>query len=67
MSLQSKGDEGVLLINGWANIFYIRDAKGVFCAVGVDWDGDGWDVRARSVGCPRGWGAGGRVFSRLPA
>lgn len=64
MQKQANSEQGALLINGCANIFYVRDASGVLCAVGVHWDGDGWRVGACSVGNPDEWYAGCRVFSR---
>jgi len=64
MVKQPKGGEGHLLGNGWANIFYVRDQKGVLCTVRVGWDGGGWDVDASSVLFPDGWDVGYQVFSR---
>ncbi|MDO8470618.1 MAG: hypothetical protein Q7S63_01420 [bacterium] len=61
---QAKGEEGVLLTNGWANIFYIRDVNGELRAVRVGWGGGDWGVDAGSVEDPDGWGGGRRVFSR---
>lgn len=61
---QKNGEDGVLLNNGYANIFYIRDINVCLRAVGVSWDGGGWDVGAGSVGYPFGWDDGGRVLSR---
>lgn len=61
---QANGGEGVLLTNGYANIFYIRDESGILRAVSVHGAGVGWNVRAYSVVSLRGWGAGNRVFSR---
>ena len=61
---QSKGEDGDLLTNGRANIFYIKDACSVLRAVGVYWYDSGWRVGADSVESPGEWGAGGRVFSR---
>ncbi len=61
---QPNGEDGPLLTNGYANIFYVRDVNGVLRAVGVGWSDGGWDVIARSVVGPREWGAGDRVFSR---
>jgi len=60
---QRNGESGVLLTNGNANMFYIRDTDGVLRAVHVSRDGYGWDVDANSVAGPRGWDAGDRVFS----
>ncbi len=61
---QTNGESGKLLTNGYANIFYVRDSKGVLWAVRVRWHGDGWCVNAYSVGDPRGWFEGFQVFSR---
>lgn len=64
MEMQSNGESGKLLTNGYANIFYIRNSAGVLRAVDVDWIVVGWFVSADSVGIPYRWGAGDRVFSR---
>jgi hypothetical protein len=64
MEKQGKGEDGVLLNNGYANIFYIRDQNGVLRTVDVSWRGDGWRVNARSVESPDGWDDGHQVFSR---
>lgn len=61
---QANGEKGKLLTNGYANIFYVRDAKGVLWAVSVDWGGDGWSVGTYSVAHPFGWSGGRQVFSR---
>lgn len=64
MEKQKNGEDGVLLNNGYANIFYIRDQNGVLRAVRVHWFGGGWDVGAGSVGSPIEWLGGFQVFSR---
>lgn len=64
MEKQKNGEDGVLLDNGYANIFYIRDQNGVLRAVIVYWNGDGWRVSAHSIEDPRRWGDGYQVFSR---
>jgi hypothetical protein len=64
MERQKGGEAGVLLTNGYANIFYAKDTSGTLRAVGVGWYGDGWYVYARSVEYPRDWSDGFRVFSR---
>ncbi len=64
MQAQKNGENGPLLTNGYANIFYIRDAKGVLRTVGADWGGVGWDVGAGSVTNPYAWDDALRVFSR---
>jgi hypothetical protein len=64
MEKQKNGEDGVLLNNGYANIFYIRDQNGVLRAVYVFWRDDGWNVNAGSVESPDGWDGGHQVFSR---
>lgn len=59
MSLQPNGQKGVLLTNGYTNIFYVG-GRAVCCR----WDGDGWDVNASEVTNPFRWSADYRVFSR---
>lgn len=60
---QASGREGVLLTNGWANIFYVRDVNGLLRAVGVGWYDDGWGVYAYALD-GFSWYVGGQVFSR---
>lgn len=64
LKAQRSGKSGILLTNGYANIFYVKDATGTLRAVRVYWGGDGWYVFAGSVTRPLAWHAGGRVFSR---
>jgi len=64
VNCQPNGEPGVLLTNGYTNIFYVRDVSGVLRAVYVHRYGDGWDVHANSVEDPDRWSAGSRVFSR---
>ncbi len=61
---QPNGQEGALLTNGYANIFYCRDTGDVLRAVCVFWRTYGWYVRADSVGYPSARIAGDQVFSR---
>ena len=63
MVAQANGGEGVLLNNGWANIFYVRDAKAVLRAVRVHWCGGGWLAYASALGVFR-WYDVRQVFSR---
>jgi len=62
---QPQGQEGVLLTNGWANIFYVEDDSGELWAVLCIWDsGTGeWNVNAYPVTAPSWWHAGTRIFS----
>ncbi len=64
MEKQKNGEEGVLLNNGYANVFYIKDSAGVLRAVIVRWLDDGWFVYADSVVDPVRWSGGYLVFSR---
>lgn len=64
LTQQYHGEDGLLLTNGFANIFYIRDASGNLWAVYAFWDGGGWDVLARSIVSPIGWNADRQVFGR---
>ena len=66
MKAQGHGQKGNLLVNGYANIFYIRSSDGVLWAVYCGWVSDYgcWGVSADSVTAPREWDAGSRVVSR---
>ncbi|MFA6278757.1 MAG: hypothetical protein WCS97_01940 [Candidatus Paceibacterota bacterium] len=66
MKLQGSGQEGKLLVNGWANIVYIRDKNENLWAVYARWSSgsDGWVVGAYSVESPGRWGADFQVVSR---
>jgi len=59
---QAKGEEGDLLTNGYANIFYIKNTEDVLRAVHVYWHNAGWYVSASSVESSYGWSARYRVF-----
>lgn len=67
MKNQPNGENGVLLTNGYANIFYTIGLDGNVWAVNVSWYSfsEGWHVRADSVEVPKGWGAGCQVFSQV--
>ena len=66
LKAQGRGQKGKLLVNGYANIFYIRDAQGTLWAVRCGWRSDyaAWDVLADPVTRPNGWGGGVQVVSR---
>lgn len=66
MRAQGRGQKGILLTNGYSNIFYIRDAKGVLWAVRCRWRSDGryWYVSAYPLSYPNACYAGDQVFSR---
>lgn len=67
ISAQTDGQAGPLLTDGKANIFYIRDVKGVLWTVRASWCSARreWYVHAHSVTYPVGWDAGGQVFSQV--
>jgi len=46
MDRQRSGQGGILAINGWGNIFYIRDERNVLRVVYVHWCDDAWGVEA---------------------
>jgi hypothetical protein len=59
---QGSGAAGILQTNGYANIFYVRDQKGVLCAVRVGWDEEGWVIDAISVEDPLAWNGKHEIF-----
>ncbi|OGZ52786.1 MAG: hypothetical protein A3B25_02935 [Candidatus Ryanbacteria bacterium RIFCSPLOWO2_01_FULL_48_26] len=59
---QANGEEGILLNNGRANIFYVRDVNLVLRAVDV-YRNDNWLVHASALD-DYGWHSDYRVFSR---
>jgi hypothetical protein len=65
MKRQGQGQVGDLLVNGYANIFYVRADDDVLWAVYCRWSSDyGWDVYVYSVSRPGEWSAGCQVVSR---
>lgn len=66
MKAQGHGEQGNLLTNGYANIFYVPDAEGTVWAVYCNWgSGDRyWSVYAYPVTSPNTWSAGRLVVSR---
>lgn len=67
LKAQAQGQEGPLLVNGYANVAYIEDEKGEVWAVYADWHSDDreWSVGARSVEGPGGWEGGCQVLSQV--
>lgn len=45
-------------------LFYVADAKGTVWVLNAGWDAGGWNLEARSVTYPHGWGGGRVVVSR---
>lgn len=66
MRRQGRGQEGILLTNGCANIFYILDPDGVLWAADCGWGSNyaDWDVEARPITYPSRWDGGYQVVSR---
>lgn len=62
MEKQKNGEDGVLLTNGYANVFYVQDQNGVLRSVVGSFCRFGWCVDAGSVE----WFDGSNVFSCLP-
>ena len=64
---QPGGQAGFLQTNGFANIFYVRDVKGVLCAVRIGLADDGWVVDAIPVADPLAWNGKHDIFCPAPA
>lgn len=62
---QGLGQEGSLLVNGYANIAYILDENGAPWAVDARWRGVGWYVYVDSVAYQFTWHAGLQVLSQV--
>ena len=69
LQLQERGQKGVLLTNGYSNIFYVRDALGELRAVNVRLLGNdtSWTVEVDEVTDQEEWWSDNQVFSRNPA
>ncbi len=65
MSRQDRGQGGKLLVNGWMNIFYIPDTKGMVWTVLCNRDPDchAWHIYAYPLHYPNVWYAGNGVVS----
>lgn len=64
MKIQGKGQEGILLTNGYANIFYIKDISGVLRTVSTCWFDGGWHLNASFFDSLNEWSEDRQVFSR---
>lgn len=60
---QANGEAGKILVDGKANIAYIRDKNNVLRAVRAYWSSVGWSFYALEFPLPYRWRAGGRVLS----
>lgn len=67
MTLESQGlgQEGSLIVNGYANIAYILDENGAPWVVYAYWHSDGWRVRVYSVAFQSTWDAGSQALSQV--
>ena len=65
IDLQPNGEDGELLNNEYANIFYVL-VNGVLVTINVRWDSDGrrWRVSDWSLGERCHWNADHRVFRK---
>ncbi len=63
LNKQPNGENGALLVNNHANIFYVRDVNAVLRTVRVGCFGGHWDVHAYPIEHPYEWDNGDRVFS----
>lgn len=61
---QPRGENGALIANSWANVFYVRDSENNLWAVCVCWRDGEWRFYASSLESRGGWRAGNQVFSR---
>jgi hypothetical protein len=59
---QGTGAAGFLQTNGYANIFYVKDKKGVLCAVRIGWADGGWVFDAIPVQDPLAWNGKHQIF-----
>jgi hypothetical protein len=65
MEQQGEGQEGILLTNVLANLFFIRDKDGVLGVVGVRWlNNSGWDILTFPIDDLQDWAKGSQVFYR---
>ncbi|PIP55699.1 MAG: hypothetical protein CO183_02645 [Candidatus Zambryskibacteria bacterium CG_4_9_14_3_um_filter_42_9] len=62
---QGRGEEGILLNNGFANIFYVRDNAHILRSVFLIWDERGWFIDAHSIMDAHRGSCGCLVFSRV--
>jgi hypothetical protein len=62
---QGNGEAGFLQTNGYANIFYAKDKKGVLCAIRIGWADGGWVMDAIPVQDPLAWNGQHQIFCPL--
>ncbi|MFH1769701.1 MAG: hypothetical protein ABH833_03500 [Parcubacteria group bacterium] len=64
---QPQGQEGDLLTDGRANIFYVRDAENMVWAVSAGWHSVSrkWYLNANPIDYPRSWCVGHHVISQV--
>jgi hypothetical protein len=59
---QGRGEAGILQTNGYANIFYANDKKGVLCAIRIGWAENGWVIDAIPAHDPLAWNGQHQIF-----
>jgi hypothetical protein len=65
LEMQGKGEDGALLTNGFANIFYLRDVHGTLRSIHLMWSSDGWLLYCYPPERPHRWSDGYQVFSQV--
>lgn len=63
MEKQKKGENGDLLTDGSANIFYVRDINNALRGIDVYWEHGGWNLRSLSITHKSKWSVDRRIFS----
>jgi hypothetical protein len=63
MEAQKNGEDGLLITDGYTNVFYIKDMDGTLRTVHTSWH-NGWLVSANTLADQDGWASGRRFFSR---
>ncbi len=66
LSLQPKGEEGELQINGSGNYCFVRDKLGTLGTVVVSWEKEGWNIRSFFASDNAKISRGSRVICRRP-
>lgn len=66
MEMQAVNFDKSLMINGFSNLFHVRDIEGILRTVEISRFNDGWYVNAYPIEDSCKWYAGRQVFSRNP-
>jgi hypothetical protein len=63
METQKNGEDGLLITDGYTNVFYIKDMDGILRTVHTSWH-NGWLVSANTLADQNGFASGRRFFFR---